>query len=60
MQLGGDAVGALAIVGYWSDVIGKSGLIEIQAHLACPVMLVVMLFRYRLYSGRSAHDTHGP
>jgi hypothetical protein len=50
------AVCALAIVGYWSDVIGKSGLIEIQAHQACPVML----FRYRLYSGRSAHDTHGP
>jgi len=54
------AVGALAIVGYWSDVIGKRGLIEIQARLACPVMLVVMLFRYRLYSGASAHDTHRP
>jgi hypothetical protein len=54
------AVGALAIVSYWNDAIGKSGLIEVQARLACPVMLVVMLFRYRMYSGASAHDTHRP
>ena len=51
---------SVAIVGYWSDVISKSGLIEVQARLACPLMLVVMLFRYRLYSGASAHDMHRP
>jgi deazaflavin-dependent oxidoreductase (nitroreductase family) len=51
-------VGLLLIAAYWLDMIAKSSLIEVQTSLACPVMLPVMLFRFRLYSGHTGHHAH--
>jgi hypothetical protein len=49
--------GLLLIAGYWLDIIAKSSLIELQTGiLACPLMLAVMLFRFRLYS--ASHTRH--
>jgi len=48
-------VGLTLILGYWLDVVAKSSLIEVQASLACPVMLAVMLARFRLYSSPHGH-----
>lgn len=42
--------GLLLIAAYWMDLVAKDGLVELQASAACPLMLVVMLFRPRLYS----------
>lgn len=42
--------GLLLIAAYWMDLVAKDGLIELQASAACPLMLLVMLFRPRLYS----------
>jgi hypothetical protein len=52
-------VGLTLIVGYWLDLVASSSLIEVQTSLACPVMLAVMLARFRLYSHqhRRAHLT---
>lgn len=48
--------GLLLILAYWLGLISQSGLIPLQTGLlACPLMLVVMLFRFRLYSGAHAH-----
>lgn len=53
-------VGLLLIAGYWLDVLARNSLIELQTSLACPVMVVVMLLRYRLYStSHSGHAPHG-
>lgn len=53
-------VGLLLIAGYWLDVLARNSLIELQTSLACPVMVVVMLLRYRLYStSHSGHVPHG-
>jgi hypothetical protein len=54
--------GLLLIVAYWLGLVAKSGLIPLQTGLlACPLMLAVMLFRFRLYSsphaGHHAHAT---
>ena len=50
-------VGLLLIAAYWVDVVARDSLIEIEASLACPVMLTVMLLRFRLYSaGHSGHS----
>jgi hypothetical protein len=49
------AVGLLLIAAYWLDLVAKSDLIPLQTSLACPLMLVVMLFRFRLYSGEHTH-----
>lgn len=48
-------VGLLIIVAFWLDIVAKDGLIELQTSLACPVMLAVMLVRFRLYAGTMAH-----
>ena len=42
--------GMLLIAAYWMDLVAKDGLIELQTSAACPLMLLVMLFRPRLYS----------
>jgi hypothetical protein len=53
------ATGLLLIVAYWLDLLAASSLIGIETRLACPVMLVVMLLRFPLYSApHSAH--HAP
>jgi hypothetical protein len=52
-------VGVALIAAYWMELIGKDSLIEVQTSLACPVMVAVMLVRFRLYSGsQSAHSAH--
>jgi len=52
------AVGLVLIVGYWLGIVATESLIEVQTSLACPVMLVVMLVRFPLYSGRTGHRRH--
>ena len=53
------AVGLLLIAAYWTDVVARDSLVEIQTSLACPVMIVAMLLRFRLYSaGHSGHSRH--
>jgi deazaflavin-dependent oxidoreductase (nitroreductase family) len=42
--------GLLLIVAYGADLVAKDGLVDLQTSAACPLMLVVMLFRPRLYS----------
>jgi hypothetical protein len=51
-------IGLLLIAAYWLGIVPKSSLIEVQTSLACPVMLAVMLFRFRLYSGHQSHRAH--
>ena len=52
-------VGLLLIAAYWSDLVARDNLVELQTSLACPVMVAVMLFRFRLYSaGHSGHTAH--
>jgi hypothetical protein len=52
-------VGLALIAAYWMDLIARTSLVEVQTSLACPVMLAVMLARFRLYSGsHSAHSVH--
>jgi len=48
-------VGLTLVLGYGLDLVAKSSLIEVQASLACPVMLAVMLARFPLYSGPHGH-----
>jgi len=52
--------GLSLIAAYWLDLVAKSDLIPLQTGLlACPLMLVVMLFRFRLYSSEHTHHrTH--
>ena len=52
------AVGLLLIGAYWTDLVGRDSLVEIQTSLACPVMIVAMLARFRLYSG--GHSGRSP
>ena len=53
------ATGLLLVAAYWLDVVAKGSLVEIQTSLACPVMLAVMLLRFRLYSApHAAHHVH--
>ena len=42
--------GLVLIAAYWMDLVAKENLVELQTSAACPLMLVVMLFRPRLYS----------
>jgi hypothetical protein len=51
-------VGLLLIAGYWLGAVGESSLIEVQASLACPLMLAVMLLRFGLYSSHAARHAH--
>jgi len=49
--------GLLLIAAYSLDLIAKGSLMELQTGLlACPLMLAVMLFRFRLYS--TSHTRH--
>lgn len=49
--------GLLLIAGYRLGIIAKGSLMELQTGiLACPLMLAVMLFRFRLYS--TSHTRH--
>lgn len=50
------AIGLLLVAAYWMDLVARGSLIEIQTSLACPVMLVVMLLRFPVYS--AAHASH--
>lgn len=52
-------VGAAVLTGYALGSVDKPGLIEIQTSLACPVMLLVMLLRFRTYSQDHARHGHG-
>jgi deazaflavin-dependent oxidoreductase (nitroreductase family) len=52
-------IGLLLIVAYWLGIVPKSSLIDVQTSLACPLMLAVMLFRFRLYSAHGAHHGDG-
>lgn len=47
-------VGLLIILAFWLDLVARDGLIDLQTSLACPVMLAVMLARFRLYAGTMA------
>jgi hypothetical protein len=49
-------VGLALIAAYWAGLVARDSLIEIQTSLACPVMVVAMLARFRLYSG--SHTAH--
>jgi hypothetical protein len=49
-------IGLLLIAAYWMGLVARGSLIEIQTSLACPVMLVVMLLRFPVYS--AAHSGH--
>lgn len=40
------------------DILPASALFELMASLACPVMLVPMLFRLDLYTGGMDHHAH--
>jgi hypothetical protein len=54
-------VGLALIAAYWMDLIARTSLVEVQTSLACPVMLAVMLVRFRLYSAsHSAHSAQEP
>lgn len=46
--------GLLLVVAYWMDLVAGDSMIEIQTRLACPIMLIAMLFRFRRYS--SSHS----
>jgi hypothetical protein len=48
-------IGLTLIVGYGLDLVAQSSLIEVQTRLACPVMLAVMLARFRLYASPHGH-----
>jgi hypothetical protein len=54
------ATGVLLVVAYWLGLVATSSLIEIQTSLACPVMVAVMLLRFRLYSAPHAAHQHRP
>jgi hypothetical protein len=44
------AVGVSLIAAYWLGLIARASLIDVQTSLACPVMIAVMLLRFRLYA----------
>jgi hypothetical protein len=50
-------LGVLLISLAWFSIVPKSSLIEWLTRLACPVMLIPMLFRLDLYTGRKGRHT---
>ncbi len=53
--------GLLLIAAYTAGLVAKSDLIPLQTGLlACPLMLVVMLFRFPLYSSAHQHQHRQP
>jgi hypothetical protein len=60
LEMGGTtmALGMLLIAAGWLGLIPVSDLFEWETRLACPVMLVAMLFRLDLYTGRMGHHAH--
>jgi hypothetical protein len=51
-------LGVLLIGLAWLGIVATSSLIEWLTHLACPVMLIPMLLRLDLYTGRTGHHAH--
>ena len=50
---------AVLLIGLaWLGIVPKSSLIEWLTRLACPAMLIPMLLRLDLYTGRKGHLTH--
>jgi hypothetical protein len=63
LEMSGATIGlGILLIGIaWLGIVPKSSLLQWQlgfCGLACPVMLVVMLFRLDLYTGRKGHHTH--
>lgn len=55
------ALGFLAVAAYWLGLVAADDVIGIVTRLACPVMLAVMLLRFRLYcSKHGSNGTSGP
>jgi hypothetical protein len=51
---------AILLVGLgWFGILAKSNLFEWMTRLACPVMIIPMLFRLELYKGHHAGHQHG-
>jgi hypothetical protein len=48
-------LGVLLIGLAWLGIVSRSSLIEWLTRLVCPVMLIPMLFRLDLYTGRKGH-----
>jgi hypothetical protein len=51
-------LGVLLITLAWLGIVPKSNLIEWLTRLACPAMLIPMLLRIDLYTGRKGHLAH--
>jgi len=51
-------VGLALVVAYRTGFVARDSLVDVQTSLACPVMVAVMLLRFRLYSAGHAH--HSP
>ena len=51
------AVGLLMVVSSWLGLASTTALIGVECALACVAMVAVMLFRVRLYSGRTTSDS---
>ena len=60
LEMGGAtmALGILLIAAGWLGIIPVSDLFEWMRSLACPAMLVAMLFRLDLYTRRMSHHGH--
>jgi hypothetical protein len=52
------ALGLILILAGWLGAIPASSLFEWELRLACPAMIVPMLFRLDLYTGRTGHAAH--
>jgi hypothetical protein len=60
LEMSGATIGlAILLIGLaWLGIVPKSSLLQWQigfCGLACPIMVVVMLFRLDLYAGRTGH-----
>ncbi|MGB8379686.1 MAG: hypothetical protein WCG47_00330 [Dermatophilaceae bacterium] len=51
-------VGALLIAGYGLGIVPASQLVPDICGVACLAMIVVMLFRFRLYASHTGHHAH--
>jgi len=57
LEMAGTTIGlGVLLIGLaWLDVVPRSSLFEWLTGLACPVMLIPMLLRLDLYTGRTGH-----
>jgi hypothetical protein len=63
LEMAGAAIGlAILLIGLtWFGIVPQSNLLQWQTSfcgLACPVMLIPMLLRLDLYTGRTGHHAH--